>query len=188
MEKSTRRPSSTARREGTQPLLMRPAIRKLALAAHLTVSVGWIGAVIAYLGLGLSSVVTDEAETIRSAWIGMEITGWYVIVPLSAASLVTGLLMALGTKWGLFHHYWVIFSLVLTILASAVLLLHMPDVSLVADGARGASDASLQELGGDLLHPSLGLVVLVVVQVLNIYKPQGVTPHGRRKARTPTIQ
>jgi hypothetical protein len=58
----------------------------------------------------------------------MELTGWYVIVPLAVAALLTGLVMALGTPWGLFRHYWVLISLVLTILATVVLLLHMPTV------------------------------------------------------------
>src|ERR671923_2401447 len=110
-------------------MTMTPGLRKLALAAHLTCSLGWIGAVVAYLALGVAAATSQDAQTVRAAWIAMELTGWYAIVPLALASLLTGLLMALGTKWGLFRHYWVVFSLVLTTLAAAVLLAHMPDVS-----------------------------------------------------------
>jgi hypothetical protein len=169
---------------------MLPGLRKFALAAHLAFSVGWIGAVVAYLALSVGAVTSQDAQTVRAAWIAMELTGWYAIVPLALASLLTGLVMALGTKWGLFRHYWVLFSLVLTILATVVLLLHMPDVSFLADLARKAEGASLDGLDkhvytrlgdGDLLHPALGLVVLLVIQVLNVYKPPGMTRHGRRK-------
>jgi hypothetical protein len=103
-------------------MIMPPRVRKLALTAHLTVSVGWTGAVVAYLALGVAAATSQDAPTVRAAWIAMELTGWYVIVPLALASLLTGLVMALGTKWGLFRHYWVLFSLVLTILATVVLL------------------------------------------------------------------
>jgi hypothetical protein len=161
--------------------MMGPRLRKFALAAHLTFSVGWIGAVVAYLALGVAAVTSQDAQTIRAAWIAMELTGWFAIVPLALASLLTGLVMALGTKWGLFRHYWVLFSLVLTILATVVLLLHMPTVSLLADVAREAEGARLEGLGGDLLHPGLGLVVLLVIQVMNVYKPQGMTRYGQRK-------
>ncbi|MGH9890477.1 MAG: hypothetical protein ACREA0_00520 [bacterium] len=89
--------------------------------------------------------------------------------------------MALGTKWGLFRHYWVIFSLVLTVIAAAVLVLHMPDVSSLADVARRAEGETLYALGGDLGHPAVGLAVLLVVQFLNLYKPQGMTRYGQRK-------
>jgi hypothetical protein len=162
-------------------MIMTPRLRKFALAAHLTFSVGWIGTVVAYLALGVAAVTSQDAQTVRAAWIAMELTGWYVIVPLALASLLTGLVMALGTKWGLFRHYWVLFSLVLTILAMVVLLLHMPDVSVLADVAQEAEGASLDGLGGDLLHPGLGLVVLLVIQVLNVYKPRGMTRYGWRK-------
>ena len=162
-------------------MILTPRLRKFALSAHLTFSVGWIGAVLAYLALGVGAVTSQDVQTVRAAWIAMELTGWYVIVPLALASLLTGLVMALGTKWGLFRHYWVLFSFALTILATVVLLLHMPTVSLIADEAQEAEGTSLDGLGGDLLHPGVGLVVLLVVQVLNLYKPSGMTRYGWRK-------
>jgi hypothetical protein len=171
-------------------MTMPPGLRKFALAAHLAFSVGWIGALVAYLALSVTSATSQDAQTVRAAWIAMDVTGWLAIVPLALASLLTGLVMALGTKWGLFRHYWVLFSLMLTILATIVLLLHMPDVSVLADVAREAEGASPDGSGnhlyarlddGDLLHPGLGLVVLLVIQVLNVYKPRGMTRYGRRK-------
>lgn len=160
---------------------MRPGVRKLALAVHLTVAVGWIGAVVAYLALGLAAQTSTDAETIRGAWLAMELTGWFVIVPLAVSSLITGVVMALGTRWGLFRHYWVLFSLGLTTFAVVVLVLRMPTVSALADIAREAEDPRVRALGGDLAHPAIGLVLLLVVQVLNVYKPRGVTAYGRRK-------
>jgi hypothetical protein len=160
---------------------MAPGLRKFALAAHLTFSVGFIGAAVAYLALGISAVTSEDAQTVRAAWIAMELIGWYVIVPLSLASLLTGLVMALGTPWGLFRHYWVLITFVLTIFATVILLLHMPSVSSLADVAREADGATLGRLGGDLLHAGGGLLVLLVITVLNVYKPRGMTPYGWRK-------
>src|SRR5687767_15456012 len=101
---------------------MGPGLRKLVLTLHLTSSLGWIGALIAYLALGLSSVTTLEPDRVRSAWFAMELTGWSVIVPLALASLFTGILISLGTPWGLFRHYWVVLSLALTAVSTLVLL------------------------------------------------------------------
>jgi hypothetical protein len=171
-------------------MIMPSGVRKLTLAIHLSFSVGWIGAVVAYLALGLVAATSRDAQTLRASWIAMDLTGWYVIVPLALASLVTGVVMALGTKWGLFRHYWVLVSLLLTVVAAGVLLLHMPDVSALATAAREAEGAGVDRPGqhlytrlddGDLLHPALGLVVLLVIQVLNVYKPQGMTRYGWRK-------
>lgn len=171
-------------------MTMPPGLRRFALAVHLAFSGGWIGAAVAYLALGMLAAGSGDARTVRAAWIAMEVTGWSAIVPLALGSLFSGLVMALGTTWGLLRHYWVLFSLVLTVLATGVLLLHMPDVSVLADAAREADAVALDGHGGrlaarlddgDLLHPGLGLVVLLVIHVLNVYKPRGVTPYGWRK-------
>jgi hypothetical protein len=160
-----------------------PPLRKLALTVHLTSSVGWIGAVVAYLALGAAAVRSSDTQTIRAAWTAMDLTGWWVIVPLAIAALLTGLVMALGTRWGLFRHYWVIISLGLTLVCTAVLLLHMPTVSAMATFAQTAEIAELRALGGDLVHPGIGLVLLLLVTGLNVYKPEGLTPYGWRRQR-----
>ena len=162
-------------------MTMAHGFRKFALTVHLTASVGWLGAVVAYLALGIAAVTSQDAQTVRAAWIALEVTGWFAIVPLALTALVTGLIMSLGTPWGLFRHYWVLITLVLTILVTGVLLLHMPTVSALADVAREADGAVLGGLGGDLFHAGGGLLVLLVITVLNVYKPRGLTPYGSRK-------
>jgi xanthine/uracil permease len=117
----------------------------------------------------------------RAAWMAMELTGWYAVAPLAVGSLVTGVVMALGTRWGLFRYFWVLFAFALTTVATIVLLLHLPTVSSMADTARVAGGARLREMGGDLLHPGVGLVVLLGILVLNVYKPPGMTRYGWRK-------
>ena len=161
---------------------MSPESRKLWLTVHLALSVGWIGAVVAYLALGVSAVTTRDAQTIRAAWIAMERMGWSAIVPMAVGSLLTGLVMSLGTPWGLIRHYWVLITLALTVFCVVILLLHMPSVSAVARTMR-AGDSVPDSQGGDLLHPGLGLLVLLTIMALNVYKPQGLTRYGWRKQR-----
>jgi hypothetical protein len=162
-------------------MVMTPRLRKFALMAHLMCSVGWIGAVIAYLALVIAAITSQDSQTLQAVWIAMEVIGWYVIVPLALASLFTGLVMALGTPWGLFRHYWVVLSLVLTILANVVLLMHMQTVSDVAGIAAETPSAAVNGLPGELVHAGVGMLVLLVIQVLNMYKPRGMTPYGWSK-------
>jgi hypothetical protein len=163
--------------------MMTPGVRKYALIVHLTCSVGWIGAVVAYLALCVAAVTSPDEQTVRAAWTAMDVAGWWAIVPLAIAALLTGLVMSLGTQWGLFRHYWVVFSLALTVVCTVVLVLHMPTVSAVAKLARNVDGADLRALGGDLFHPAVGLVLLLAIVVLNVYKPAGLTPYGWRKLR-----
>jgi hypothetical protein len=164
-------------------MIMPPALRKFALAVHLTCSVGWIGAVAAYLVLDVTVAISPDPQTVRPAWIAMGLVVTWAIVPLAVASLLTGLVMALFTKWGLFRHWWVLISLVLTIGATLVL---WSETSVIASAAAIAADPTtsadqLLTLMPTLPHSVGGLAVLLVIQVLNIYKPQGLTRYGWRK-------
>jgi hypothetical protein len=161
---------------------MAPGLRKFVLAVHLTSSLGWVGGVLAYIALGVTAATSLDVQTVRGAWIAMELTGWLVIVPLALAALFSGVVMSVGTAWGLFRHYWVLISLGMTMLATVILILHMPSVSATARLARVANDAQVTQLGGDLGHAVGGLVLLLMVTLLNVYKPRGLTPYGWRKA------
>lgn len=164
-------------------MTMSPGLRKFALAAHITLSVGWIGAVAGYMALDVATATSRDAQTLRSAYLGMELIARNVIVPLAFASLATGLVMSLGTKWGLFRHYWVLISLVMTIIATAVLLVETQTIShyagIAADPATSADE--LRTLGSTLVHSVGGTMVLFVILVLNLYKPRGMTRHGWRE-------
>jgi hypothetical protein len=163
-------------------MILAPPVRKFALAVHLSCSVGWLGAVVAYLVLDLTVATSQEVPAVRSAWMAMGLVVSSAIVPLALASLVTGLVMALGTKWGLIRHWWVLISFVLTVLATVVLLSEAGVVRRgAAIAARSTTAAELRALPPTLLHSIGGLGVLLVVQVLNVYKPQGLTPYGWRK-------
>ena len=164
-------------------MTMSPGLRKVALAAHLTVSVGWIGAVAAYMALDVAAATSQDAQTLRAAYLAMEVMARSVIVPLAFASLLTGLVMSVGTKWGLFRHYWVLISLLLTVVATVVLLVETQTISYFADIAADptTSGDDLRALGTTLVHSVGGTVVLLVILVLNLYKPQGMTRYGWRK-------
>ena len=162
-------------------MTMTPGLRKFVLTAHVTSSVGWLGAVVAYLALAVAALTIQDAQTVRAAWIAMELTGWFVIVPLALASLLIGVVNALGTPWGLFRHYWVLVKLLLTVFATIILLLHMPTVSYFAGVAAETDSANLGGLRGELLHAGGGLLVLLVTTTLSVYKPRGMTRYGWRK-------
>lgn len=162
---------------------MSPGLRKFALAVHLTLSVGWIGAVVAYLALDVTAATSRDAQTLRAAYIAMGSIARFVIVPLALASLLTGLIMSLGTKWGLLRHYWVLISLLLTVIATAVLLVETRVIGSMADMAADptTTDENLRAMESTLVHSVGGLTVLLVVLVLNTYKPQGMTRYGWRR-------
>lgn len=166
---------------------MTPRLRKFVLTAHITISVGWLGAILGFLVLGVAGLTSSEVQTIRASYLTMELLGWYALVPLSLASLLTGILQSLGTKWGLFRHYWVLFKLLINIIATVVLLLYMQTFSYLADIAAGTTLPSDALRLSPVLHASAALLLLLVATVLSVYKPRGLTPYGWRKQQGQAI-
>ncbi|HVV83374.1 MAG TPA: hypothetical protein VHE35_09855 [Kofleriaceae bacterium] len=160
---------------------MTPRLRKLTLTTHVTISVGWLGAVVAYLALAIAALASDDPVLVRAAYVSMEVIGWYVIVSCAIGALLTGVIQSLTTPWGLFRHHWVLTKFILTTVATLVLVKHMPLVSQMAEQARSSSaDAGMVRVHL-LVHAAGGLLVLIAVSVLSIYKPWGRTAYGRRK-------
>jgi hypothetical protein len=160
--------------------MMPPRLRKAMLAVHVGSSVGWLGAIAAYLALHVPALTGTEDQTVRAAYLMMEPVILFAVVPLAVASFLTGIVQSLGTPWGLFRHYWVLISLAMTTFAVTILLLHLPAVDELTDRA-AAPDADVFTLDGDLFHSIGGLLVLLVPLVLNIFKPRGLTRYGWRK-------
>src|SRR3954451_5875656 len=163
-------------------MTMPPRLRKLALTAHVTTTLGWLGACVVFLALAVVGLTHQDAQTVRGASLVMEPTAWYVLGPLAFASLLTGIVQSLGTTWGLFRHYWVLFKLLITIFSTIVLLIYMETFSVMAGVAADPSaDLGVVRNASPGLHAALALLVLLVAAVLAVYKPRGMTRYGWRK-------
>ncbi|MGP3925126.1 hypothetical protein [Streptomyces sp. 8N616] len=163
-------------------MTMTPHPRKIALIAHVASTVGWLGAVLVFLALAVIGVTSEDAQTVRGAYLVMEPAAWFVLVPLAFASLLTGIVQSLGTPWGLFRHYWVVFKLLITVVATVVLLLYMETFRYMADvAADPRADLDVVRNSSPVFHAMLALLVLFVAMVLAVFKPRGMTPYGHRK-------
>ena len=162
---------------------MTPRLRKFALTAHVTFSVGWLGTAASFLALATAALTNGDMATIRASYLAMELTGWYVIVPFCLASLITGLVLSFGTPWGLFRHYWVLVKFLITIISALILFGFTQTLGSLGDLAANAT-LSMDQLRNlsqsPALHSGGGLLVLLVATILAVYKPWGLTPYGRR--------
>lgn len=164
------------------------SLRKLVLTVHVIVSVGWIGIEAGLLALGLTGLYTRDPEVARVAYVAMGIFGGIFLVPVSMGTLVTGVLLSVGTPWGLIRHYWVLVKFVLTValVASGILVLNR----ILQEAAIRVSEVPLSTLTSAdigalqfqiIAAVSLALLLLITATTLSVYKPWGRTWFGRRK-------
>lgn len=144
---------------------------------HIVASVAWMGGSAVLFVLTLA-VLTGGAE---AAWAypAAELVGSTVVVPLSLAALLTGLISALGTRWGLFRHWWVTVKLGTTALMVVLNLgLLMPGLRAMAELGAAAPDAS----GDALFGPVVSFTLLAINVALSVYKP------GRGRSRSRSVR
>ncbi|MER5615750.1 DUF2269 domain-containing protein [Streptomyces sp. NPDC002215] len=152
--------------------LKRPARRSL-LVAHVSVSVSWLGLTVGLLTLGIAAFSTGDPATAQAATRAMKIFGDWLIVPVALFSLFSGLVLALGTPWGLARHRWVWTKFWLTLITVALSVFSLrPGIDEAA--ARGAVDIDL------VVAPSVATATYLFVTAISVLKPWGPTRRGRR--------
>jgi hypothetical protein len=161
--------------------MMAGALRTFTFTAHITSSVGWLGAVIAFLALAVIGLTSPDEATVRGAYLVMAPAAWLVLVPLAHASLLSGIAISLGTPWGLFRHYWVVLKLLITAFSTVILMIYLGTFRQMA----GVAADPVVELGlvrnpSPVVHAILALALLLIATVLGIYKPFGMTAYARR--------
>ena len=162
--------------------MMTPALRRLTFTTHITSSVGWVGAVLAFLALAVIGFTSDDEVKVRGAYLLMAPAAWFVLVPLVHASLLSGIVLSLGTTWGLFRYYWVVLKLGITVFATVILLIYMGTFRQMAGvAADPVVDLAIVRTASPIVHAILALVLLVAATVLGVYKPFGMTAYGERR-------
>jgi hypothetical protein len=156
---------------------------KLIVTAHVTVSVAWLGIVLGKLVLALLAITANTTETAQALYFAMESLN-IVFPPLVVASILSGVALTLGTRWGLFQYYWVLTKFVLSF---AVFVSGARFSTVLVQGSIAAqTGVSLPEDSflAWVASPSTLLVALfgahvlglTVATVLSQYKPWGFLP------------
>lgn len=152
--------------------LKRPVRRGL-LVAHVAVSVSWLGLTVGLLTLGIAAFATGDAVTARAATRAMKIFGDWLVVPVALLALVSGLVLALGTPWGLARHRWVWTKFWLTLITTGLSVFSLrPGIDAAA--ADGAVDINI------VIAPSVATATYLFITAVSVLKPWGLTRRGRR--------
>ncbi len=157
--------------------LSRPA-RRAHLVVHVAVSVGWLGLTLGLLTLSVTGYASGSPDTTVAAYRAMKIFSDWLLIPVALLTLVSGLIVSLGTPWGLARHRWIVVKFWLT-LATVVLTAFSlrPGIDrLAADAVAGTPDTGLSMVAA----PSVATATYFFVTAISVLKPWGPTKRGSR--------
>ncbi|MFJ9458965.1 DUF2269 domain-containing protein [Kitasatospora sp. NPDC101447] len=164
--------------------ILPPRARKALLVLHVVASVSWLALMLCLLTLAVTALTTGDADRLRTAYRAMGLLGDALVLPLSLLTFLSGVVLGLGTSWGLFRYYWVStkFWLTLAAMTASVFALtaRLHDAVRAVD-VHPTGPIRASELGvvryTTVIVPAVALSLYLFAVVLSVYKPW-----GRRRA------
>lgn len=150
---------------------LRGRAHKAVLTAHILTSVGWFGVAVVVASCGLLAGLTGDATLPPVLYRAMQTAPW-LSIPMGLAAVATGVVLGLGTAFGLMRHWWVVAKIAIAV---AVVVTDAVLVGRVAHEALVTGRAPVPLYGSTIAH----VVMLAVATVLSVFKPRGRTPWSR---------
>ena len=159
--------------------------RRTVLVLHILCGVGWMGADVLLAILVLTGRLSDDGATVAAAYTAVRLVIPPAVPVLAVGMLLTGVLLGLGTKWGLVQWWWVTVKLAIgVVLTLLVFVALVPGALGIPTGLTGTADqvrAAVGRAGEDLLFPPfVSFAALAVALVLSVVKPWKRTRWARR--------
>jgi hypothetical protein len=152
-----------------------PRTRKLLLVLHVASAGTWLG-IDVVLGILVFAALTGSGDGPAVAIAG---AGLFATWPLAAVGLLclgTGILLGLGSKYGLVRYWWVAVKLVLNVvLVTLVAVLLAPELGVLAASARSSlgDGRELPDLSNLAFPPIVSTTAVLFAMTLSTFKPWG---------------
>jgi hypothetical protein len=163
-----------------------PAARKAVMVLHAICGISWMGVDIAVFVLLVTARTTNDPALVISGFNAIRMIVPIAVPPLSLGILLTGLILGLGTRWGLLRYWWVLLKLMLSLIMTVLVFVSLvPGVNSIAvlsttTMSADAVRASLGSLPDQLMFPPIvSFLMLGIAAILSIFKPWRRTPWSR---------
>lgn len=160
------------------------AVRKPLLLLHITAAALWFGVDIALGTLAMTAVLTDDPRVAGTALQALPLFAIWPMFGASLVTLVTGVLLGLGSKYGLVKYWWVAIKLTANLLMSTLIVLSLrPGVDDAAElGRRMVAGDLGATVPSDLLYPVFVAPSLLLLSfALSVLKPKARL-RGRKRS------
>lgn len=158
--------------------------RKAVLITHIISGIGWIGVDLALLPLVITGLTSDDGETVAATYRAIATLVPWTVPALSLLIVSSGVLLGLGTKWGVLRYWWVAIKLVISLLlVTLVFVALMPGVNALEVTSATTGDevrCALEDPMMFLYPPVVSGMLLTFSAILSVFKPWGRTGRGKR--------
>jgi hypothetical protein len=151
----------------------RPRLRRRARQAlttiHVAGGVGLLGATASTLLLAVIATGSGDPAAAQETYRLISLQSAVFGIPLSMLSLLSGIALGLGTKWGVLRHWWTTLKLVLIVLV-------MANGALLIGGSVDDLRNGQPSPGAEtrlLIGAALNVVMLMTATTLSMFKPGG---------------
>jgi hypothetical protein len=148
--------------------------RKGFLVVHVASAGAWIGIDVVMAVFVFTALLADDDSTKALCYRALELFAVWPLLTTGLVCLASGIVLGLGTKYGLVRYWWVAIKLVLNIVLTALVLVALrPAVTEAAEqGRQFAAGAPASLAVGDLIFPPIvSPTALLIAVVLAVFKP-----------------
>jgi hypothetical protein len=159
--------------------------RRAVLTVHIVGAGAWIGIDVVLGLLVFTALFTSSTRTEALCYQALELFAVWPLLASGLVTLVSGVVLGLGTRYGLVRYWWVAVKLAINVVLVALVALALRPG--LADAATygellSAGTPSDTDVGGLGFPPIVSGLALVTATILSVYKPWG------RMRRRPTVE
>lgn len=161
---------------GTRPWRLGARTRKGVLVVHIVSAGAWIGIDVVMGVFVFTALLADDESTRALCYRALELFAVWPLLTTGLLCLASGVVLGLGTKWGLVRYWWVAIKLALNVLLTALVLVALrPQVMEMAEQGRRfmAGEAASLAVGDLIFPPIVSPTALLIAFVLAVFKPWG---------------
>jgi hypothetical protein len=150
--------------------------RKLTLLVHIAAAGAWLGLDLVLGILIVTGLTSGDATAAAASALSLAAFATWPLVAVGTVTLASGVLLGLGTKYGLVRYWWVLVKLVVNIvLVTLVVVLLWPGIASAAEAGRTAlaDDTALAVRWNMVFPPIVSSTAVIVAMALAVFKPWG---------------
>ena len=164
-------PPGHVARARPDPRRLSKGVRKTWLVVHIVSAGAWIGIDLVVGVLVFTALFTDDPVTASLCYQALELFAVWPMLTMGVVCLVSGVVLGLGSKYGLVRYWWVAVKLVLNVVLCVLVLVALRSgVQEAAEYGRTMTGPAPDAM---VFPPIVSTVSLLFATVVSVFKPWG---------------